>query len=163
MAIASVFASLPTSFPENLDDEWDANWLLVQFSATTQEGSWSAVDPFPITGDLGYLADWLEALAVDPSAEARLDFVEPTLWFTYTPDEGLRAHVELELSPPWAASRAVGDDPFWINLDNSPAMLRAAARSLREQAVAWWSPLEAGCRAGLRSHVSRMSAILDDL
>ncbi len=123
-------------FPTIDDDEWDSNWLNIRISAINDQGSWTATDASLLTGEVGRLADWLQAIAENSDADAELDFIEPNLAFELVEANGLvrlRAWFELELRPRWAPADEVPARDLCVDLTLSREDLRAAAEALRAQ------------------------------
>ena len=123
-------------FPD-LDDWWDANWLIVAVDAQCQGRHWRAENAALLTIDVAELADWLERAASGKDVPEELGFMEPCLTFTLDRSaaeaQALYLDVAHELSPPWLEE----DDRFGsgvrLQLSVDPVMLLDAAASLRRQ------------------------------
>jgi len=117
--------------------DWDANWLRIRIEAAVSDGRWSLIFPCMTTWDAAGLADWLEGFARGMGPDERLGFTEPNLAFEVRTDPGqrrvMRVYFELECRPPWAASRVVGADEFWIEFPLAELDLLSAAGALRAQ------------------------------
>lgn len=102
-------------------DPYDDNWLVIDGTVTTPEGSWSFADPCLLTDEARQVAAWLRAVAggtaavTGPDAEGELSpnrwFLEPLLAFSLADrsESGtavIRIHLSLEAAPPWQQ----GDD-----------------------------------------------------
>lgn len=68
-------------FPDNLNDKYDANWLIVRMTAADGQERWTASDPALLTWELAWLITWLRNLADGGATADRLDFIEPCLAF----------------------------------------------------------------------------------
>lgn len=107
-------------YPENADNEHDANWLFIRIELSHPDGGTSKVEPALLTWEVETLAGWLEAVASGASDRPELSFTEPVLSFALMPEYG--------------ALRAIIDrGEFEATFMAEPEMLRAAAASLREQ------------------------------
>ncbi|MEU3823140.1 hypothetical protein AB0E74_26525 [Streptomyces sp. NPDC030392] len=102
-------------------DSYDDNWLVIEGTVTTPEGSWSFTDPCLLTDEGRQVSAWLRAVAAgtvdvtEPDAEGELSpdtwFIEPVVAFSLADRcEGgtavIRVHLSLEAAPPWQQ----GDD-----------------------------------------------------
>jgi hypothetical protein len=123
-------------FPEETEDPWDANWLVVEVQAETAGGAWTATDPALLTREVRHLARWLDQLAAGGGAE-ELDFLDGAMTCRAERRE-LPAGITLsfglyyELAPRWAEKT-----PFWLTFEPTNAELARAAADLRRQARAW--------------------------
>lgn len=103
------------------DDSFDDNWLVIDGTVMTPEGSWSFADPCLLTDEARQVSAWLRAVAAgtvdvtEPDAEGELSpdtwFIEPVVAFSLAHrSEGgtavIRVHLSLEAAPPWQQ----GDD-----------------------------------------------------
>jgi hypothetical protein len=97
-------------------DSYDDNWLVVDGTVMTPEGSWSFADPCLLTDEAHQVSSWLRAVAAgtvsvtEPDAEGELSpdtwFIEPVVAFSLADrSEGgsavIRVHLSLEAAPPW--------------------------------------------------------------
>lgn len=102
-------------------DSYDDNWLVIDGTVMTPEGSWSFADPCLLTDEARQVSAWLRAVATgtvdvtEPDAEGELSpdiqFIEPVVAFSLAHrSEGgtaaIRVHLSLEAAPPWQQ----GDD-----------------------------------------------------
>ncbi|MCX5338571.1 WapI family immunity protein [Streptomyces atratus] len=102
-------------------DSSDDNWLVIDGTVTTPEGSWTFADPCLLTDEARQVTSWLRAVAAgtvavtEPDAEGELSpdtwFIEPLLAFSLAnrSEDGaavIRIHLSLEAAPPWQQ----GDD-----------------------------------------------------
>lgn len=124
-------------YPQLSTAPYDSNWLTIRIEVTSPQGTWSATDPCLLTYEVSELADWLEAIASGTVAQAACSFIEPCLLFRLHEDasghQGLRIYLELELRPPWAASKLAGQEDLWLTFPLSAIDLAAAASMLRQQ------------------------------
>ncbi|MGW9498178.1 WapI family immunity protein [Streptomyces prasinus] len=97
-------------------DSYDDNWLVIDGTVMTPEGSWSFADPCLLTDEAHQVSTWLRAVAAgtvavtEPDAEGELSpdtwFIEPVVAFSLA-DRGkggaavIRVHLSLEAAPPW--------------------------------------------------------------
>lgn len=119
-------------------DEYDANWLLVDLTASQSGRAWRSLGAILLTWEVAVLADWFDALAVEGSSEPECSFLEPNLRFVSlgvgSIDTSLRIFLELESRPNWARSNeAPAEEEFWIDVTVSPENLKTAASNLREE------------------------------
>ncbi|MFD0078862.1 hypothetical protein ACFVIY_41575 [Streptomyces sp. NPDC127166] len=97
-------------------DSYDDNWLVIDGTVMTPEGSWSFADPCLLTDEARQVSTWLRAVAAgtvnvtEPDAEGELSpdtwFIEPVVAFSLANrSEGgtavIRIHLSLEAAPPW--------------------------------------------------------------
>lgn len=121
-------------FPDNVDDEWDSNWLIVDGAVSLTGREWRFRDPCLTTVEAERLADWLDACAQGTAEVPYCDFTEPLLQFHLVDPQTLRVSFALEAAPPWAKR---GDDwtEHGFNLRVGPFLAKAATelrRQLRE-------------------------------
>lgn len=108
-------------FATVLGDSYDDNWLVIDGTVMTPEGSWSFTDPCLLTDEARQVSAWLRAVAAgivdvtEPDAEGELSpdtwFIEPVVAFSLADrsEDGtavIRVHLSLEAAPPWQQ----GDD-----------------------------------------------------
>ncbi|MER6692209.1 WapI family immunity protein [Streptomyces minutiscleroticus] len=97
-------------------DPYDDNWLVIDGTVRTPEGSWSFTDPCLLTDEARQVAAWLRAVAAgavavtESDAEGELSpdlsFIEPLVAFSLADrsEDGtavMRVHLSLEAAPPW--------------------------------------------------------------
>ncbi|MFD7342510.1 hypothetical protein ACFV98_42155 [Streptomyces violascens] len=97
-------------------DSYDDNWLVIDGTVMTPEGSWFFAEPCLLTSEALQVAAWLRAVAAgtvdvtEPDAEGELSpdtwFIEPVLAFSLADrSEGgtavIRVHLSLEAAPLW--------------------------------------------------------------
>jgi hypothetical protein len=119
-------------FPDEADDEWDANWLVVRISAADAPDAWTAEEACLLTWEVDELAGWLDAAADAPAAVDDLEFTEPNLVLERVEEGGtgiVRVWFENAFRPPGVPE----DEDVLIDFALAPPALRAAAGSLRDQ------------------------------
>ncbi|MFI6875478.1 hypothetical protein ACIBL6_18755 [Streptomyces sp. NPDC050400] len=97
-------------------DSYDDNWLVVEGTVMTPEGSWAFADPCLLTSEARQVSTWLRAVAggtvdvTEPDAEGELWpdtwFIEPVVAFSLAQRSSsgtavIRVHLSLEAAPPW--------------------------------------------------------------
>ncbi|MEU5164580.1 hypothetical protein AB0G74_33850 [Streptomyces sp. NPDC020875] len=102
-------------------DSYDDNWLVIDGTVMTPDGSWSFTDPCLLTHEARQVSTWLRAVAAgtvavtEPDGEGELSpdtrFIEPVVAFSLADrSEGgtavIRVHLSSEAAPPWQQ----GDD-----------------------------------------------------
>lgn len=120
-------------YDDPADDDWDSNVLLVaSFEAMLRGRKWSVGDLAMITFEVGYLADWLDALPGGENAPDLNDELEPDLRFDKVSDHSIRLRFFGAAAPPWVdkGARKSGDCAFEIPIDDR---LKLAAAQLRNQ------------------------------
>ena len=124
-------------FPEEVEAEYDSNWLVIRLSATLPQGSWIATHPCLLTYEVTELANWLEEVARGTAAEREIGFVEPNIWFQVveTPNgqRCLRAYFGAECRPPWAFTLEHDRGDIFAEFALHELELHRAAESLRAQ------------------------------
>lgn len=122
-------------FPHIQDEEYDANWLVMEIVATARRRSWQARDPCLLTWELAGPLDWLEAIAAGRSSRRALHFIEPNLRSglagTGTGRIRLEVCFALEWKPDGAKPPGVGE--LCAEAECGPDELRAWVAGLREQ------------------------------
>jgi hypothetical protein len=124
-------------------DSYDDNWLVIDGTVVTPEGSWSFTDPCLLTGEAREVAAWLRAVAAgtvavtEPDAEGELSpdtwFTEPVIAFSLADrsEDGtavIRVHLSLEAAPPWQQGDAGADIyQYAVEVSMNPAALLHAA------------------------------------
>ncbi|MFJ5519505.1 hypothetical protein ACIQB4_20915 [Streptomyces griseoluteus] len=108
-------------FTTTRGDWHDDNWLVIEGTVATPEGTWSFADPCLLTDEARQVSAWLRAVAAgtvdvtEPDAEGELSpdtwFIEPVvaLSLAHRIESGtavIRVHLSLEAAPPWQQ----GDD-----------------------------------------------------
>ncbi len=125
------FSIVSYQFPNNNDDEWDSNWLMVRGHVSLHGREWQFVDPCLTTAEARRLADWLDAIARGVRSPKFCSFTEPNLDFRRQSNDEIRVSFALESAPPWAKR---GDD--WTKhgfvVPIGPQLADAAAQ-LRQQ------------------------------
>ncbi|MEV7084401.1 hypothetical protein AB0O07_00620 [Streptomyces sp. NPDC093085] len=124
-------------------DSYDDNWLIIDGTVITPEGSWSFADPCLLTDEARQVSAWLRAVAAgtvdvtEPDAEGELSpdtlFIEPVVAFSLANRiEGgtavIRIHLSLEAAPPWQQGED-GADIYQYVVEvrlNAAALLHAA-------------------------------------
>ncbi|MEU6620820.1 hypothetical protein ABZ926_08535 [Streptomyces litmocidini] len=127
-------------------DSYDDNWLVIDGTVMTPEGSWSFADPCLLTDEAPQVSAWLRAVAAgrvdvtEPDAEGELSpdtwFIEPVVAFSLADrSEGgtavIRVHLSLEAAPPWQQ----GDDR--ADIYQYAVELRLDAAALLHAADEW--------------------------
>jgi hypothetical protein len=124
-------------FPDLASADYDSNWLRVTVEVAHPRGKWRASEPCLLTYEAARLATWLEAITPESPVGSEESFIEPCLAFSIVDVNGggraLRVYFELECRPPWASSRAAGEQDLWVQFPLSELDPKAAARELREQ------------------------------
>ncbi|MFD8821516.1 hypothetical protein ACFV1C_03985 [Streptomyces sp. NPDC059605] len=126
-------------------DSYDDNWLVIDGTVTTPEGSWSFADPCLLTNEARQVSTWLRAVAAgtvgvtEPDAEGELSpdtwFIEPVVAFSLADrSEGgtavIRIHLSLEAAPPWQQGDGGADIHQYVVevRTDAAALLHAADR-----------------------------------
>jgi len=122
-------------FPNDENDEWDSNWLIVEGRAALDGKSWEFRDPCLLTWEAANLADWLELVARRAEAVGPLSFIEPNLEFELASDVQVRVLLNNECRPPWASHDVFEYGEFFIEFFCSTGLLMKAAADLRAQLV----------------------------
>ena len=138
-------------------------WLEIQIVVKHPRGTWETTGPFLRTVEVGALATWFDAVAVEAPMINRetsretgrpppagfpnlrlfdsMEFMEPNLRFTLMErtreDAIIRVYFELEARPSWAHAAGAGQEDLWVDLRASDVDLRSASQSLRAQLLAF--------------------------
>jgi hypothetical protein len=124
-------------FPEQTEDFYDANWLMIRVESSIAGKRWAVCDPSLCTFEVKGLIDWLRSGTIG-SEESNLEFVEPNYRFQMLPPSspvlmGVRVLLELEARPAWAAQNTAYHDDCWIDLECTPDVWRSLADDLEMQ------------------------------
>ncbi|MER7177095.1 WapI family immunity protein [Streptomyces mesophilus] len=120
-------------------DSYDDNWLVIDGTVTTPEGSWSFAEPCLLTDEARRVTSWLRAVAAGtvpvtgPDGEGELcpdlGFIEPLLAFSLADRSEersvIRVHLSLEAAPPWQRGDDVYQYAVGVRMD-AAALLHAA-------------------------------------
>lgn len=124
-------------FPGDSSDRFDANWMMVEVSASLGGRAWSVREPCLLTWELEWIARWMESAAAGEPFDRSLDFLEPCLlfeWIGRSEDRTeFRVYVELECRPPWATSHTTHKKDFWVTLNANPGEFARAVVDARRQ------------------------------
>jgi hypothetical protein len=118
-------------------DQYDLNWLRVEFRVCDGQRQWSRNDPAWLTDDIPRLAAWLRQVADGQAPEDAWTALEPLLTLECrraSPTVELVAELRLELRSDEAKLREPFDDPEVIMLAPSKDELLRAAAVLDEAA-----------------------------
>ncbi len=120
--------------PSIVDEQHDANWLMVQARVNADEGQWKFTDPCLLTWEVGWLTEWFGLIGEGDMRRKEIGFLEPVISFQlreWQPDEiVLRVEFCLEGMPPWLQESKEIDEPYPVELRLTAADLRAAASAL---------------------------------
>ena len=119
-------------FPGTTDNNWDANWLVVEGRISLSRCSWSFKDPCLLVSEAIELADWMTKLSEGSFEENQIGFVEPNLKFEVLnygwEKTAVRVHFSHEAKPQmWRYT----DADCWFEAEVDPTCLAEAAESLR--------------------------------
>jgi hypothetical protein len=123
-------------FPDNDNDEWDSNWLIVSVRVVAPVATWTASDPCLTTIEVHNLANWLADQALGRSTNSQIVFTEPNLSLEVVGRKGdafdLRFYFSLECLPPTVEMDYDDEDTeeFFIPLIVSTSGLRHASNQL---------------------------------
>ncbi|MGV9322130.1 WapI family immunity protein [Streptomyces sp. NPDC003660] len=124
-------------------DVYDDNWLVIDGTVVTPEGSWSFSDPCLLIDEARQVSAWLRAVAAgtvavtEPDGEGELSpdtwFIEPVVAFSLADrrEDGaaaIRVHLSLEAAPPWQQGEDRADIYQYVVevRTDTAALLRAA-------------------------------------
>ena len=117
-------------FP-HIENEGDANWLLVSIRVGSPVASWTYTDPSLLTLEAHDLANWLGDVAFDRHSKRRIFFTEPNLSFELARRDvdicELRIYFALEFLPPGIEAAI---DEFFLSFAVTAEALRLAANQL---------------------------------
>ena len=68
------------------EDEYDANWLLVEVQAKYRNRDWTLRDPCLLADELVELINWLEHLSEKTNGVTSIEFMENELSFEFNPE-----------------------------------------------------------------------------
>ncbi|MFF0382115.1 hypothetical protein [Streptomyces sp. NPDC004286] len=124
-------------------DVYDDNWLVIDGTVVTPEGSWSFSDPCLLIDEARQVSAWLRAVAAgtvavtEPDGEGELSpdtwFIEPVMAFSLADRSAdgtaaIRVHLSLEAAPPWQQGEDRADIYQYVVevRTDTAALLRAA-------------------------------------
>ena len=123
-------------FPNNDNDEWDSNWLIVAVRVIAPVATWTTSDPCLTTLEVHNLANWLADQAQGRTTNPRIFFTEPNLSLEVVGRKGdafdVRFYFSLECLPPTVEMDYADEDAeeFFVPLIVSTSGLRYAANQL---------------------------------
>lgn len=105
-------------FADVLDEEYDANWLMMRMRVKTPAGEQTKTDPSLLTWEGHWLANWLADLEAGREAQEEMRFLESTVVFQLIErtETEVRLRVEVE----------TGEQRVWMLLGISEEALREA-------------------------------------
>lgn len=71
-------------YPENPQNYFEANWLMVDLAVCTPKAQWQAQAPVILSSELNCFIDWLQAIGENRAQNRFFDFEEPTLYICMT-------------------------------------------------------------------------------
>lgn len=124
-------------FPNNTEDRWDSNWLMIAGSASLNGRNWEFCDPAMTTFEIRELKVWFEELSRGATHKNIIGFTEPNFEFEYQSNSKLRVFFELEVRPEWSRSEIAGQADIFIDVDASIIELSDAASTLEKILLAF--------------------------
>lgn len=115
-------------FPDVVDEDYDANWLLVSIGVRSPGGSWSKTDPCLLTWEGHWFGNWLADIMAGREGERAMSFLDSNLFFEVERRDPKHVKLKIELSDELLPKDAKpGDKRFEVSLVISLADLRSAA------------------------------------
>ncbi|WMW81847.1 hypothetical protein RF679_06070 [Undibacterium cyanobacteriorum] len=139
-------------FLANSNNEYDANWLIIEAAVCAEGRAWSFRDPSLLTWEVSALIDFFEGLASETPHRQGILFTEPNLEFIVQSPTCVRVQFSLEASPPWLGNTDELENPFAIDFDISTQQCSDAATSLRQQLARF---PQRTVRSGFRAWIGR--------
>ncbi|GJL96154.1 MAG: hypothetical protein DHS20C05_25590 [Hyphococcus sp.] len=124
-------------FPQNTEDRWDSNWLMIGGTASLGGRQWQFCEPGMTTFELQELAEWFSALSEGSADKNVIGFTEPNFEFEYLTDDKMRVFFELEVRPEWLKSNIAGQADVFVDVDASHAELRDASSTIVKMLIAF--------------------------
>ncbi|RPJ46751.1 MAG: hypothetical protein EHM21_08505 [Chloroflexi bacterium] len=140
--------------PDAAGEPYDANWLSIHIEAVGpdplhpgRKGAWTGTDPCLLTYEVGWLADWLQAIGGSASRNGNppapaISFLEPVLLFRVVEigeHRLLRVHFGNLINPSWrvfSGERPHTSPDLWLDFPLDQAGLAGVASAgteLREE------------------------------
>jgi hypothetical protein len=126
-------------FPENTDDEWDSEWLIIAGDVSCARGGWKFRDPCLCTFELQALAAWLRDVRIG-GPEREIGFVEPNLRFEHiegSAGDFLLVAFSQECSPPWATEGERYGEGYALSFPFSLNDFVVASAALENMLLKW--------------------------
>jgi hypothetical protein len=119
-------------FDNAVDDEYDANWLIIRIDITTPQRVWHGVEPSALTWDMQELIKWLEAIGNGDAPES--NHYSPTdRDFSFELKRATAQNIEFEVTLRHEYSDNGDQSPVILQLNVTRQKCREAAKMLWEQ------------------------------
>lgn len=120
-------------FRDDMNDEYDSNWLTVGIRLTGFPREWTTSDPSLLTWELKSLTNWLNDILTGDIKEKEIEFIEPNLKFELADKVDdtfkLRTLLTLESKPTWYTE----DETFSFDLVVDREQLEYSVERLKTQ------------------------------
>lgn len=122
-------------FPDNLEGDWDSNWLNIYLKVDSKVGKWQTIDPSLTTWEVQEIIDWFDQLSADKEPEYRLiTFTEPNLSFELLnePTDNnklIRMNFDLECRP----NSAIDDKEYFVDISADREELITIKKGLKDE------------------------------
>ncbi len=114
-------------FPEIVDEDYDANWLLISIAVRSPAGSWTKTDPCLLTWEGHFFANWLADLMAGREVEKEISFLDSNISFEVVGRDEHAVRLKVTLSDELIAKDSkIGDKSFGMSLVIPLADLRTA-------------------------------------
>jgi hypothetical protein len=111
-------------FADVLEEEYDANWLMVRICVKSGESEWTKTDPCLLTWEGHWLANWLADLEAGCEQQTEMSFLESNVVFQLVARDG--THVRLWVGFEAELTGAPEDERLGVLLEISEEELRKA-------------------------------------
>jgi len=121
-------------YPDNADNEWDANWLRIYINVKSNAGQWQTVDPSLTSWEFKELAEWFADLAQDKEADQNeITFTEPNLSFYNISKTGDRKIIKIRFDFESRPQSTTDDKDYFIDFNFSKEDLATISVDLKKE------------------------------
>ncbi|SHJ09611.1 hypothetical protein SAMN04488096_10851 [Mesonia phycicola] len=86
-------------FLESINNQFDANWLLINFKVQSSSAIFSVTDSALLVNEIYSIINWLKSIVTNNVLVATtLNFIEPTITFTLLENKQDKKHFKIEIN-----------------------------------------------------------------
>ena len=121
-------------YPDNSNNEWDANWLRIYLNVKSNVGQWQTVDPSLTSWEFKQLTEWFADLASDKKTiQNEITFTEPNLSFYIIKKPGDRKIIQIRFDLESRPQSSSDDKDYFIDFNFSKQDLATISADLKKE------------------------------